>query len=348
MSSRNLVWQDRIKLLTVLMVLLTLFAVTFWIQGLLLSVVLAIIGAYMLNPFVARLEARGQSRFLATSIVFGTFSFLLIGLSVAVSPYVGRQVSALQSELPKYLSGTTELLESLQVNLARLSGGLFEIRSTGNFSDWISKQSQTLLENLPNYLSSSASVLLLAPLICFFLMRDGRVWGRQILQLVPNRRFEMALNLQYQINDQIASYIRARIIEAAIVALVVFIGLMAIGFPYATVLAVFAGVTNLIPYIGPIVGAVPAVAIALINQESDLILLLTILVYVIAQLVDMFFIIPLVVAKIVDLHPLTVILAVIIGAEVLGILGMIISIPIFSAAKVTLGTLYRHLTDDAG
>ena len=187
--------------------------------------------------------------------------------------------------------------------------------------------------------------MFLSPFIGFFLIKDGRSFARSLLNIVPNSIFEMALNLQYQINDQIAHYLRARILEAAIVGLVVLAGLMAIGFPYATVLAIFAGVTNLIPYIGPIVGAVPAVIIALINQESQFLLFVVVAVYAVAQLIDMFILIPLVVAKIVDLHPVTVILAVIIGAQLLGVLGMLISIPVFSAIKVTFVSVYKHLTD---
>ncbi len=113
-------------------------------------------------------------------------------------------------------------------------------------------------------------------------------------------------------------------------------------FPYAVILAVFAGLTNLIPYVGPIFGAIPALLIATIDKDSSMILLVT-LVYVIAQVIDMAFIIPLVVAKIVNLHPVIVIIAIMAGAELGGIVGMIISIPVTSAALLIMSTFYKQL-----
>ena len=106
-----------------------------------------------------------------------------------------------------------------------------------------------------------------------------------------------------------------------------------------------AGLTNLIPYIGPLIGAVPAILIALVNGYSGLSILAVVLVYVVAQVIDAGFLIPLMVAKIVDLHPVTVIVVIIAGAQLMGVLGMIISIPVASTLKVTVSTVYRHLID---
>jgi putative permease len=342
---RQLVWQDRIKMAFFLGTLVLIGLVTFAVKGLLLSLVIAMIINYVLNPTVARLETRGLSRTLSTTIVFFTFTAIMVLIGVAFSPFVARQISGLQNELPRYIDSTVVLIKNWQVTLGRLSNGLIDVQSEMDVSTWIENQSKIILLNLPQYLSSSASVLLLSPFIGFFLLKDGRRFARSLLEIVPNSIFEMTLNLQYQINDQIAQYIRARILEAAIVGLVVWLGLMVIGFPYAMVLAIFAGVTNLIPYVGPLVGAAPAIVISLTNQDSQFLLFAVIIIYALAQLIDMFVLIPLIVAKIVDLHPVTVIIAVIIGAQLLGVLGMLISIPVFSALKVTFVTVYKHLTD---
>ena len=121
-----------------------------------------------------------------------------------------------------------------------------------------------------------------------------------------------------------------------------------VGFEYALLLAVFAGLSNLIPYIGPVVGAIPAVLIVLVNSVPGLEFLIVIAVYIVAQLIDNFFIIPLVVAKIVNLHPVTVAIVIIIGAQIGGILGMIISIPVACILKLTTTTVYSHLIEFHG
>jgi putative permease len=121
-----------------------------------------------------------------------------------------------------------------------------------------------------------------------------------------------------------------------------------VGFEYALLLAVFAGLSNLIPYIGPVVGAIPAVLIVLVNSVPGLEFLIVIAVYIVAQLIDNFFIIPLVVVKIVNLHPVTVAIVIIIGAQIGGILGMIISIPVACILKLTITTNYSHLVEFQG
>jgi putative permease len=118
-----------------------------------------------------------------------------------------------------------------------------------------------------------------------------------------------------------------------IVGLVVWLGLYSIGTPYTSILALFAGLTNLIPYLGPIIGAAPGIIIAFVNHSSLASVVFVTMVYLIAQLIDIVFVIPLVVARIVDLHPVTVVIVIIIGSQVMGILGMIISVPVASILK---------------
>jgi len=344
-SYKNLAWQNRLRVAIFLGILLVLFATIFLVKGLLLSVVIALIITYLLNPWVARLESAGLSRTASSAIVFLVFTGIVVGFGAALSPFVTQQIAALQSQLPKYVNGSVELIKKLQLQVALTTNNVAQFHIEERFTTWAEDQSRMLLLNLPQYLSSSASVLLLSPFIGFFLLKDGRMFARSLLQIVPNNLFEMILNLQYQINDQIAHYIRARIFEAIIVGLVVLVGLLLIQFPYASILAIFAGVTNLIPYVGPLVGAIPALVISLINQDPQFFLVAVLIVYALAQLIDMFLVIPLVVAKIVDLHPITVIVAVIIGAQLLGVLGMVISIPVFSALKVTFVSVYKHVTD---
>ncbi|NJM10325.1 MAG: AI-2E family transporter [Bdellovibrionaceae bacterium] len=177
------------------------------------------------------------------------------------------------------------------------------------------------------------------------MVKDGRASLRLVLGIVPNQLFETALSLLHQINFQLGQFVRARILESLIVGLITSVGLMLIGFPYAMLLGVLAGVTNLIPYIGPLIGALPAFAIALVNGHTSLGVFFVAAVYIVAQLIDAGILIPMLVAKIVDLHPVTVIVVIIAGAQLMGILGMIISIPVASTLKVTVSTIYRHLID---
>lgn len=344
-NNKRLRVQRWVKLIAFLGTLCVGAYILLTVNNLLISVVLAVIVSYILTPIVSSLEGTGFSRLVATSIVFVVFTFFFGALIWALSPFLARQFVSLQAELPSYIDGTVKLFSEWREVSLTLSGGLFEVDLRDRVRDLLTRQSALIVERVPGFLTSSASIILLSPFIGFFLIKDGKTLSRSLLNLVPNHIFELTLNLLHQINEQIGHYIRARILEALIVGLVVLAGLWAINTPYAVLLAAFAAITNLIPYIGPVVGAIPAIIISMINGEPTFYILAVIGVYALAQIIDMFFIIPLVVAKIVDLHPVTVVLVVIIGAQAMGVLGMIISIPVASAVKVTFISVYNHLTD---
>jgi putative permease len=266
----------------------------------------------------------------------------------ALAPFIVSQLSTLKGSLPQYVDGTVKLFDEATKFIESSTGGIFQVDLSDRVRDWLTRQSSTLIETIPRALSASASVLFLSPILGFFILKDGRQFSLQILRLVPNNIFELALNLQYQISEQIAHYIRARILESIIVGLVCLIGFWMIGMPYAFLLAAFAAVSNLIPYVGPIFGAAPGLILALINHSTGLMIAIVLAIYALAQIIDMFIVIPLVVARIVNLHPVTVIVVVILGAQLLGVLGMLISIPVASAIKVTSTSIYNHLTDYSG
>lgn len=338
------------RLVSFLTILLLTAGIILAVRGLLVSFVLAFVIAYLFAPIVDFLERRGLPRSVATIIPFGVGAMVVaIGFTL-VFPLVVEQLQVLANRLPQYQTDLAGLITSIEAKY-RIYVKASQLNLSQELNDWIGAKTSAISVALPSIVSQSFTVLMLAPFFAFFMLQDGNVFARSLLAFVPNHMFEMTLNLRHQINDQLGGFIRARFLEAAIVGAVVWIGLQILSFPYATVLAIFAAATNLIPYIGPIIGAVPAVLIAMVSPETTsaaapaLTLLLLTSVYFIAQLVDIVFVIPVVVAKIVDLHPVTVVVMIIVGAEVAGILGMMISVPVASAAKLTFNALYSHLTN---
>lgn len=333
-----------IKLTAVLAILLSVAAVILLVNNMLASFVLAFVTAYLLAPFVNALERTGIPRTLAILIPFSLLAILsALGIYLVV-PLITAQFATLKSQLPIYIDGTTALLQQAQVHVHSIFP-FIKMDIAKNAENYLVGFTQSMFNDLPTLISKSLTTLMLAPFFAYFMLQDGRNFSRALLGMVPNNLFELALNLQHQINKQMGDFIRARLLEAAIVGLVVWLGLYIIGFPYGPILALFAALTNLIPYIGPIIGAVPAVIISLINHSSGLDLVLLTTVYFVAQLIDVVFVIPLVVAKIVDLHPVTVVIVIIVGAQLLGVLGMVISIPVASACKLIFNAVYHHIVD---
>jgi putative permease len=342
--------ESRIKLASVLAILLGCGIVLFAVDNLLISFVLAFVTNYLLSPIVDWLESKRLPRQAAIMIPFiATGALLAFGIYMVV-PRVNQQIETLGSQLPKYQADLMNLVSGTEQRF-KLFFKLYNINFSQAINDWIIHKSHLLSDVLPSIVSGSITVLILTPFFAYFMLQDGRRLTRALMSLVPNSLFEIALDLQHRLNDQMGGFIRARFLEAAIVGFVVWIGLRVTGFPYATLLAIFAGLTNLIPYLGPLIGAVPAILIALISEDGmiaatmSLNLIVVTSIYFFAQLVDIVFIIPFVVAKIVNLHPVTVVIVIIIGSQIMGILGMMISIPIASAIKLVFQTFYRHLTE---
>ncbi len=331
-----------IRLLVFMGLLIVAGSVLFLVNNLFISFLLAFVISYLARPLISPLERAGFSYNGALIFIFLTGISLTCGLGIWGFPLISKQINHLQTEWPRYSEGLLSLMEGLELkakNWLRLDIPLQEKGKEKLFS-----LSQVILKDLPSLLMQALSVLLLAPFLAFFMLKDSHKIFRRFMLLVPNSVFEMVLDLQYQINQQLGQFIRARFLEAFIVGLVTFLGLSLISFPFASLLGGFAALTNLIPYIGPLIGAVPAVIIALVNHYETWDLSLLVAVYLVAQLIDAGILVPILVARIVNLHPVTVVLLIILGGQFMGILGMIISIPVANALKVTSLAVYEHIT----
>jgi putative permease len=339
-----------LKLTAVLTILISTAVIILAVDNLLVSFVIAFVINYLISPVVDLLERSRMPRHTAIILPFiGLAALIAFGI-YEILPLVSNQAQALETEFPRYQHDFVNLVASTEARFKHFFN-VNEFNFSQNLNTWLINKTTELSAALPSIVSHSLTVMMLSPLFAFFMLQDGHRISRSVLNLVPNNLFELALYLQHRINEQLGGFIRARFIEAAIVGGVVWVGLQAIGFPYATLLAIFAGFANLIPYIGPLIGAVPPIIIALISQDTmafhpmSLSLLIIASIYLLAQLVDVFFVIPMVVAKIVNLHPVSVIVVIIIGAQVMGILGMIISIPVASVLKLTVGAVYDYLME---
>lgn len=334
-----------IRLAAFLGVIFLVFALLIAVENLLVSATLGFVISYLFGPWVNYLERRDVNRVFATASTFALSGLIVVATSLLVFPLITQQIENLKSDLPLYIEEIKSFSEKSQRSLENYGGSLGPIDASKQIEKFVQIWSEALLDDLPRWVTNSLTILILAPFFAFFMIKDGRSLFRSLFRLAPNPIFEISLSLFHQINEQLGQFVRARLFEAAMVGVVTLIGLLLIQFPYAFVIAAFAALTNLIPYIGPLLGALPAFAVALLNGATSLELLLLGLVFFVAQVIDAAILMPVVVAKIVNLHPVTVVIAIILGAQIMGVMGMILSIPAASVIKVTLSTVYFHLTD---
>ena len=331
-----------IRILVFIGILTIIGSILFLINNLFISFLLAFVISYLARPLIAPLERIGFSYNMSLIFIFLTGISLVSLMGIWFFPLISKQIGNLQTEWPRYSEGLLNLIENIELKLKDYLGLNLQLKENGKAK--LLALSQVILKDLPSILLQTVSILLLAPFLAFFMLKDSHKVFKKFMVLVPNSVFEMVLDLQYQINRQLGQFIRARFLEAFIVGLVTFIGLSSISFPFASLLGGFAALTNLIPYIGPIIGGVPAVIIALVNHYEAWDLSLVIGVYLVAQFIDAGILVPILVARIVNLHPVSVVLLIILGGQFMGILGMIISIPVANALQVTFLAVYEHIT----
>jgi predicted PurR-regulated permease PerM len=166
------------------------------------------------------------------------------------------------------------------------------------------------------------------------------------VEWVPNRYFETALILFYKVDDQIGGYLRGRLIECMLVGATQMALMITAGFfapqPQILLISLVCGMTNLIPYVGPLLGAAFGVFLYLGSGAAMASCGVFLATVVLTHLVDNLVIAPAVLSKNVDLHPLTVVLVLVIGGEWLGVLGLLIAIPVAASVKVIAAEFYNN------
>lgn len=255
------------------------------------------------------------------------------------------------SLLPRLQSAQAYLEEILPMLKGR--NWVEEILPVLKGRDWIQTVNQylqsittTLLKETPRLIGqvlSGLTFFIIVPFVLFFFLGQGRTIKRAIIELVPNRYFELVLNLLYSIDRQLGGYMRGMVLSVMIVSLLSSIGLYFIGLEHFLLIGVLAGLANVIPYLGPLIGIVAGI-IATVLQYSTLsfgVVLPVIIVFAIVQLVDNVFIAPMVVGRSVNLHPLLVIFAVLVGSELFGAVGMLLAVPTTAVLKVSVRTIYE-------
>jgi putative permease len=199
---------------------------------------------------------------------------------------------------------------------------------------------------LPVILTSLLEWGFIIPLFLFFILKDGRSVRFRFLKIVPNNLVERTYYLFHQFNTKFGDYIFAKFIEAAIVGAIITTGLMILGYPFAFLLGIIAAITNILPYIGPIIGFLPALIIGLVDQNPHTTLGAMVFLYIVANVIDLALVFPILVSKIVNLHPMVVVVSVILGSQFAGVVGMIISIPLAAFIKLLFIELYKEIYSD--
>ena len=183
-------------------------------------------------------------------------------------------------------------------------------------------------------------IFILGPIIAFYLLVDLPHIGAITRGLIPERSKDQVLHVAHRLNHTIGGYFRGQLAVATIVGIMVSVGLAVIDLPFWLIVGIIAGLFNMVPLIGPWVGAVPGVAIALTTRDFGT-ALWVVAIMTGAQQIDNHFISPLVMQRTTSLHPAAVMLTLLAGGSLGGFFGLLLAVPLAAAIKVVVGHLWR-------
>ena len=188
--------------------------------------------------------------------------------------------------------------------------------------------------------ASTVVELIVVPFITFYMMKRGGYFVNAFIHIFPDRFHNHLEELFKEIHFVLNAYIRGQLLLSTLMAVVVFIGMWSLHIPYPLVIGLLAGIVEMIPLIGPIIGAIPPVLLGLLPGTA--VMLQVIVFYVIVQQVDGHFVMPKLMGSIINVHPVAIIAGVLIGGKIFGVLGMMIAVPLVAVLQILLKHMWFY------
>lgn len=295
------------------------------------------------SPIVPMVMRLGFRRSTSVNFVFVVILFLITYPLIKITPTVTSEAQNVQYYLPKVESFLKTEYKNITTKIEEKTGYVVGNDLLDNSIEYGQKATTDILLQVPKYLGSVIEWIFLVPLFVFFILKDGKNFKVNFLKIVPNSIFERFYYLSHQFNRQLGDYIFAKFVEASIVGVIITTGLLFLDVRFALLLGLVAGLTNVIPYLGPIIGTIPAIIFGLAEYGWGPTFGAISILYIVANAIDIALVFPILVSKIVNLHPLMVVISVILGSTFFGVVGMIISIPLAAAFKLISIEIYNEL-----
>ncbi len=303
-------------------------------------IIIAIFVVYFITPlvnFLISIKIRPILAAMLTSLilliaVFFLFYLLIPGLIVEMRELVMFLSTGIMIDLP-------ELIERLEALDQRFNLQLTEIFI--EYTNQFIRQAPSNVQQLLRYFTALSMglfarvwIVLALIFVVFYLVQDLGKVRQNLTLLFPQIYKENVQHILNTIDQKVGAYVRGTLLKCLFVGLLTWFGLTLLNMPFALILGIMAGVMNIILYIGPIAATIPALILSIMPDTPSIFLVL--LLYIVVQVLDAFVFTPFFLGKATDLSPLTVIVIVLIGGQLMGLMGIVLAIPITATLKVLL------------
>jgi len=351
-------WPQTRAVLRVILIVLAV-AVTLWIivklTGVILLLILSIFFAYFVYPLVAFLSRpiriAGRQFIIPHTLAIALAYIAIVAVIVlgiyVLAPRLGSQFPEFTEQARIYWIAVGAKMQGLveYFRSHRMPGPLLDAIN-GAVPSVIEKVSQTVSSVLTSMVGWVAFIpwLILIPILSFFLLKDVETFRRSALQMLPKGRWRWRGDEFFQdINSTLAAYIRAQLTACVLIGLVCAIGFTILGLPSPLVLGLIAGICEFVPLVGPLLVAVIAALLAVLHA-GPFSAFLVLLFLGVLRIIQDYVIYPRLIGQGIHLHPLAVIIAILSGAELAGVAGIFLAIPVVAILTVS----YRHWLEHRG
>ncbi|WP_238650390.1 AI-2E family transporter [Paenibacillus piscarius] len=307
-----------------------------------IPLMLAVFFNYLLRPLIDYLASRRLNRTLAILLVYLVIGILLLVFTVGVWPSLRDQLVHLVNNMPGVLRAVGDQLNKLE-NSDLLSKLIPEdMNLASQLMEYLNKGfslATGYVTGLFSFVSNFAIVLFTFPILLFYMLKEGGKFGGRLVSFIPRRYHEEGVGVVAEIDGVLSSFIVGRVLVNLALGVLMYLGFLIIGLPYALILTLIAVIMNFIPFIGAILSTIPIFIFGLIESPSTAIW--SIVVVLVAQQIQDNLVAPYIFGKSMDIHPITTILLVLAGGDFGGIIGILIIIPVYMILKIIVTKIYE-------
>ncbi len=319
-------------------------------EVLFLSIIISGALYYIMLPLVDLLSTKKIPRSVSVAISLLIFIALLTLIVALIGPGLQEEFVTLIESAPQKINQLQDLIESFKETPILSQLFALETFYVENINEMIPRLVQSALVSATSsvaividYTTSIFITIIIVPFLLYYMLNEkgkGHV-PAQVEKVVPPQYAETIKEALAEIDRQLASYVQGLCLVCLVIGILSYIGFLIIGIDYALVLAIFVMITNVVPIIGPFIGAIPAALVGLLH--SPLMMLWAIAVILVIQQIDSIVARPMIVGRKMAMSPLAVIIVVLLAGRLWGLAGIILAVPIFTVLKITVGLIYQFI-----
>jgi len=328
--------------------ILALFAVLFctyfifvFFGKMLAPVFVSIVIAYLLQWPIHKLETLKCPHFISVLLVFFAFVGAVIVAMLWLLPVLWHQLNNLIIQMPKMIVNTQHIFQVIHDRYPQLIASAEFQQTLTSLKTQTFSYGQKLLSfsiaSLSNIMVISI-YFILVPLLVYFFLMDKKQLLSGFQRYLPRRR-KVLSHVWQEVYDQIGLYVRGKVMEAIIVGIIFFLFFLLMGLDYASLLAVLEGLSVIIPYVGAVLVTIPVFIVGLLQWNLTTHFGYFVIIYAVLITLDGNVLVPLIFSEAVDLHPISIILAILIFGGLFGFLGVFFAIPLASLTRAVAHAL---------